>query len=75
MTAFRPFDVVRLLSGLPEHGVPAGARAVVLDIHDHPHLALEVEVVDDQGATIFVGAVDPAQVRREDPDAAPLDPI
>jgi hypothetical protein len=65
MTDFHPFDVVRLLSGIPEHGVRAGARAVVLEVHDDPYLALEVEVVDDDGKTLFVGAVDPAQVQRD----------
>jgi Domain of unknown function (DUF4926) len=57
-----PLDVVVLTAGLPQHGVVAGSLAVVLEVHEHPHLAYEVEVVDAEGRTIFLGAVDPAQV-------------
>ena len=64
----RPFDVVRVPAGLPEYGVPAGARAVILEVHDDPHLAYEIEVVDDDGRTVFTGAVDPACVDLEMPD-------
>ena len=66
MSEIQRFTVVRLLSGVSEHGVPPGARAVVLEWHTKPCLAYEVEVVDDLGCTTFVGAVDPAQVEVEE---------
>lgn len=62
-----PFDVVRIVEGIPEHGVPAGAQATVVQVHEHPSLAYEVEVVDDQGRTLFSGAIDPAQVEPVGP--------
>ena len=62
-----PFDVVRIPAGIPEHGVPAGARAVVLEVHEDPYLAYEIEVVDDDGRTFFTGAVDPTWVELEEP--------
>lgn len=74
MTDFQPFEVVRLLSGVPEHGVPAGARAVVLEVHKDPYIALEVEVVDGSGKTVFIGAVDPAQVERDPQNPPREDP-
>ena len=65
----RPFDVVRFRNGLDDHGVAAGARGVVLDVHESPSLAYEVEVTDDDGRTVFFGAVDPDYVERETPDS------
>ncbi|MEA3502008.1 MAG: DUF4926 domain-containing protein [Actinomycetota bacterium] len=59
----RPSDVVTLPAGLPEHGVPEGATAVVLEVHYEPFLAYEIEVVDSRGRSLFVGAVDPVQVQ------------
>ncbi|TCM48855.1 DUF4926 domain-containing protein [Kribbella sp. VKM Ac-2568] len=56
------FDTVRIPAGLPEHGVPEGALAVVLEVHRDPYLAYEIEVVDAGGRTLFAGAVDPAWV-------------
>lgn len=57
-----PFDVVRITAWLPQHGVAPGTRAVILEIHEDPHLAYEIEVVGDDGQSLFIGAVDPAQV-------------
>lgn len=65
MSELKPLDVVRLRSGFPEHGVPAGARAVVLEIHTEPYLAYEVEVVDEVGRTTFIGSVEAVQLDRE----------
>ncbi|MGH2768031.1 MAG: DUF4926 domain-containing protein [Candidatus Methylomirabilales bacterium] len=62
-----PFDVVRIPAGIPAHGVPAGARGVVLEVHEDPYLAYEIEVVDEDGRTVFTGAVDPAWVELEAP--------
>ena len=44
----RPFDVVRFRKGLNDHGVAAGARGVVLEVHESPSLAYEVEVTDGE---------------------------
>lgn len=52
----KPFDVVTVPTGLPEFGIPAGATATVIDVYDTPP-GVEIEVVDDQGRTIFSGAV------------------
>lgn len=59
-----PFDVVRITAGLPQHGIAPGTRAVILEIHEDPYLAYEIEVVGDDGHSLFIGAVDPAQVER-----------
>lgn len=71
------FDVVTVPAGLPEYGVPAGATATVIDVYETPP-GVEIEVVDDQGRTIFSGAVDfsrveagavPGDVQRASPGA------
>jgi len=61
MSEVVPFAVVRLLSGVPEYGVPPGALAVVLEVHYEPYEAYEVEVADEAGRTVFAGTVEPAQ--------------
>lgn len=53
------FEVVRIRAGIPAEGVPPGAIGTVVDIHESPELAYEVEVVDSEGRTIFLGAVAP----------------
>lgn len=65
MRQFEPYDVVRVTAGLVEFGVPEGSRAVVLEVHEDPYLAYEIEVVDHRGQTIFTGAVDPAQIEED----------
>jgi hypothetical protein len=57
------FEVVRLRHGLPEEGLPAGTEAVVLDVYDEPP-GYEIEVVDDQGRTLYWGSVPPDQVEQ-----------
>jgi 3-deoxy-D-arabino-heptulosonate 7-phosphate (DAHP) synthase len=54
-----PLDVVRFRKSLEEHGIAAGTRGVVLEVHEAPRLAYEVEVADSDGRTVFLGAVDP----------------
>lgn len=66
----RLFDVVRLPAGLPDHGLPPGTRAVVVDIHHEPYDAFEIEVVGDGGETLFVGAVDTGCVERVEGDVS-----
>jgi hypothetical protein len=55
----QPLDVVRFRKSLDDHGIAAGTRGVVLEVHDAPSLAYEVEVTDGDGRTVFLGAVDP----------------
>lgn len=59
------FDVVRLPEGLPEHGIPAGATAAVVEVHGSPPLAYEIEVVDASGKTLWWGPVECDQVELE----------
>lgn len=66
MSIFSPYDVVVLPAGISEHGIPPGSRAVILERHDEPYLSYEVEVVDDDGKTLFCGAVDPALLEAEE---------
>jgi len=54
-----PFDVVRFRKRLDDHGIAEGTRGVVLEVHEAPRLAYEVEVTDSDGRTVFFGAVDP----------------
>jgi hypothetical protein len=61
----RRFDVVRFRKSLDDHRVPVGARGVVLEVHESPSLAYEVEVTDDDGRTVFFGAVDPDYLEPE----------
>ena len=60
-----PFDVVRFRKSLDDHGVAAGARGVVLEVHESPSLAYEVEVADEHGRTVFFGAVEPDYIELE----------
>ena len=62
-----PLDVVRIPAGLPEHGVPAGSRAVILEVYVSPQLAYEIEVVDREGRTLFTGAVEPGRIELDVP--------
>ena len=55
------FDVVRLAEGLPDEGLPPGTQATVLEVYTDPP-GYEVEVVDDNGETLFLGSVEPDQV-------------
>jgi len=65
-TRLNPFDVVRFRKGLDDHGVAAGTRAVVLEVHEKPSLAYEVEVTDQDGRTVFFGAVAPDYLEPAD---------
>lgn len=66
---FQPCDVVVLPRGLPGAGVPAGSRAVVLEVHRAPSLAYEVEVSDDDGRTLFAGSVPAAFIATDTDDS------
>lgn len=56
------FDTVRVPAGVPDDGVPEGALATVLDVYTDPRLAYEIEVVDAEDGTLYVGVVEPALV-------------
>ena len=59
---FTPFDVVRLVHGIPDAGIAPGTEAVVLEVSDEPELHYEIEVVDDEGRTLYQAAVRPDQI-------------
>ena len=66
--SFDLFDVVVLVKGVPEEGVPPGARAAIVDVHTDPTLAYEVEVVDEEsGSTVWWGPVGPDDIRPAAP--------
>lgn len=52
---FKQFDVVRLTSGVPDEGIPAGVRAVVLDVRGAEPALYGIEVADSHGRTLYVG--------------------
>jgi hypothetical protein len=59
----RLFDVVRIRDGIPEEGVPPGTHAAVIEILDEEAAVFEVEVVDADGMTTFVGVVRDVQLQ------------
>jgi hypothetical protein len=59
---FQPLDVVRLMQGLPDHDLPPGTTAVILESSEVPEPHYQIEVADQHGQTIFIGAVTPDQV-------------
>ena len=65
------YSIVTLLEDLPDSDVRAGSIAVVLDVYSSPRLAYEIEVVDTDGSTRFLGSVNPEMVKEvEDPDSS-----
>lgn len=58
----KQFDIVRVLDGVPSHGLPPGCLATILEVHAKPDLAFEIEVSDESGRTLFTGAVSASQV-------------
>lgn len=59
---FKQFDVVRLVAGMPEAGLPPGTTAVVLEVSVDPELHYEIEVTDDDGRTIYQASATPDQL-------------
>lgn len=56
--SFQQFDVVRLVHGVPDDGIPPGTEAVIVDVHADPP-GYEVEVTrDDDLYTTGVGPDD-----------------
>ena len=65
-------DVVRLLEGLPEPGIPAGATATVIHVHGSPPTAYEIEVLDGSGNTLWWGPVKSNQIELAPDDGGLL---
>ncbi|RLK58740.1 DUF4926 domain-containing protein [Actinokineospora cianjurensis] len=58
------FDVVRVKTALPEQGLDAGAIGAVVAILRDPDLRYEIEVVDEDGRTRFLGPIAPDDLER-----------
>ena len=56
------YSTVSLTKDIPDSDVLAGSMAVVLEIHTEPSLAYEIEVLADDGSSLFLGAVSPDMV-------------
>jgi hypothetical protein len=56
---FAEFDVVRLVHGVPEAGLPPGTPAVILEVSTDPDLHYEIEVADSEGRTLYQGSATP----------------
>lgn len=54
----KEYEVVRLLSPIPEHGLPAGALGTIVMVYPEP-LAYEVEFLDKRGNTIAIATLKP----------------
>lgn len=57
-----PLSLVRLPRGIPDHGIPAGSIATILDVYEEPSLGYEIEVSDDSGRSLFAGGISAADV-------------
>ena len=55
-------DAVRLVVDLPDDGLTAGRVGAVVMVHDAPVAAYEVEFADEDGRTVALLALLPAQV-------------
>jgi Domain of unknown function (DUF4926) len=57
--SFQQFEVVRLVRGVPDDGIPPGTRAVILDVYDDPPgYEVEVTMDDHDGYTMGVSPED-----------------
>lgn len=61
------FDTVRIPAGIPTDDVPEGALAAVLEVYTDPYPAYEIEVVNADGTTLYLGTVDPSSVELVEP--------
>ena len=60
---FSEFDRVVLVVDLPDRGLRAGTKGVVIDVHTTPSLGYEVEFFNEDGEVIEWGPVEPEQLR------------
>jgi hypothetical protein len=56
------FDMVRVLIDIPAQGVQAGWLGSVVQIHQQPNLAYEIEFAEEGGRTVAVTALKPEQL-------------
>ncbi|MFC4485752.1 hypothetical protein D3C87_1683790 [compost metagenome] len=56
-------DVVLLTEDIPEEGLRAGMKGTVVEVHQNPYLAYEVEFCDEMGRTSALVALLPNQIR------------
>lgn len=63
-------DVVVLTEDLPNEGLTKGMVGTIIMIFQTPTLAYLVEFCDDEGRTIAMPALLPAQVKDYQPDRA-----
>lgn len=70
LTPLTPLSLVRLLRGIPEHGIPAGSIATILDVYDGPSIEYEIEVSDESGRSLFVGGISAADVEPYAPEGS-----
>lgn len=56
-------DVVALVADLPAQGLRAGQMGTIVHVFHQPRLAYEVEFVDDEGETVAMVPLEPAQIR------------
>lgn len=55
----KPFETVRSVADVPEHGVKAGDIGAIVDVYED---AYEVEFCNDDGETLALFAMSEAQV-------------
>ncbi len=67
------YSTVSLTKDIPDSDVAAGSMAVVVEVHSEPSLGYEIEVVANDGSTLFLGAVSPDMVVEVNSDC--VDPI
>lgn len=58
------YSTVELTRDLPGGEAMAGSVAAVIEIYHTPDIAYEIEIVDDEGVTRFVGSVAPEMVKE-----------
>ena len=57
-----PYTTARTIKVLAEGEVPVGSVGVILGVTSEPVLAYELEIVDDDGKSLFSGEVDPSMI-------------
>lgn len=55
------FDMVVLVEDMPEAGLRAGMKGMIIEIYSQPVEGYEIEFCDDQGRTVVQLALSPEQ--------------
>lgn len=63
---YKLLDVVALLVARPDDGLNAGAIGTIVDVFKKPNVAYEVEFCDEDGRTIVMLTLLPAELARFD---------